>query len=64
MGRPALPPEEKRHPLAVRFTDSNVDLIAEAAEAEGLSRSEFMRQAVERAAKRSVRKARQMESAA
>jgi uncharacterized protein (DUF1778 family) len=64
MGRPALPPEETRHPLAVRFADSDVDLIAEVAEAEGLSRSEFMRQAVEWAAKRSDGKVRQMESAA
>ncbi len=64
MGRPAFADEDKRHPLAVRFTDSQIRAITEAAAAEGVSRSEFMRQAVERAAKRAVRKAQTMEPAA
>jgi len=62
MGRPAFADEDKRHPIAVRFTDDHLQMIQVAAAAEGVSRSEFMRQAVERAAKRAVRKAQQSEA--
>ena len=63
MGRPALTPEHVKYPVPVRLTEQTIEMLDEAAEAEGLSRSEFMRRAVERSAARSVRKARQMEPA-
>lgn len=61
MARPALAPEHVKHPVPVRLTDSQIRTLDEAAAAEGLSRSEFMRQAVDRAAKRAARRAQQME---
>lgn len=64
MGRPAFADEDKRHPIAVRFTDGHIQMIQVAAAAEGVSRSEFMRQAVERAAERVVRKMQQEPSEA
>ena len=59
MGRPALAPEHVKYPLAVRFTESQIRTLNEATAAEGVSRSEFMRQAVNQAAKRAARKAQQ-----
>ena len=61
MGRPAYADEDKRHPLAVRFTESQIQTVDEAAAALGISRSEFMRQAVVTRAQRTARQARQME---
>jgi len=58
MGRPALTPEHVKHSIPVRLTRSQISLLDEAATAEGVSRSEFMRQAVDRAAQRTARKAR------
>jgi len=63
MGRPALTDEHVKHPVPVRLTESQIRTLDEAAAAEGLSRSEFMRQAVDRAAKRAARKAQPMEPA-
>ena len=63
MGRPALTPEHVKHPVPVRLTDSQIRLLDEAAAAEGMSRSEFMRQAVERAARRAARRAQHLEPA-
>ena len=61
MGRPALTDEHVKHPVPVRLTESQIRTLDEAAAVLGISRSEFMRQAVDRAAKRAARKAPQME---
>ena len=61
MGRPAYADEDKRHPLAVRFTESQIHTVDEAAAMLGMSRSEFMRQAVVGRAQRIARKAEHME---
>ena len=63
MGRPALTDEHVKHPVPVRLTESQIRTLDEAAAVLGVSRSEFMRQAVDRAAKRAARKAHQMEPA-
>ena len=63
MGRPALTDEHVKHPVPVRITESQIRTLDEAAAVLGVSRSEFMRQAVDRAAKRAARKAQQMEPA-
>lgn len=64
MGRPALSPDQQKHPIPVRLTEQTISDLDAAAEAEGISRSEFMRQAVERAARAAARKARRLEPAA
>jgi len=61
MGRPAFADEFVKYPVPVRLTESQIRTLDEAAAAEGVSRSEFMRQAVDRAAKRAARRAQQME---
>lgn len=63
MGRPALTDEHVKHPVPVRLTESQIRTLDEAAAVLGISRSEFMRQAVDRAAKRAARKSHQMEPA-
>ena len=63
MGRPALTDEQVKHPVPVRLTESQIRTLDEAAAVLGISRSEFMRQAVDRAAKRAARKSHQMEPA-
>ena len=64
MGRPAFADEHVKHPVPVRLTERQIRTLDEAAAAEGVSRSEFMRRVVDRAAKRVVRKAQTMEPAA
>jgi uncharacterized protein (DUF1778 family) len=63
MGRPALTDEYVKYPVPVRLTESQIRTLDEAAAAEGVSRSEFMRRVVDRAAKRAARKAQTMEPA-
>lgn len=63
MGRPALTPDQVKHSVPVRLTESQIRTLDEAAAVLGISRSEFMRQAVDRAAKRAARKSHQMEPA-
>ena len=63
MGRPALTPDQVKHSVPVRLTESQIRTLDEAAAVLGVSRSEFMRQAVDRAAKRAARKSHQMEPA-
>jgi uncharacterized protein (DUF1778 family) len=63
MGRPALADEFVKYPVPVRLTESQIRNLDEAAAAEGVSRSEFMRRVVDRAAKRGARKAQQSEPA-
>ncbi len=57
---PALTPDQVKHSVPVRLTESQIRTLDEAAAVLGISRSEFMRQAVDRAA----HKAQQMEPAA
>ena len=61
MGRPALADEHVKHPVPVRLTESQIRTLDEAAAVLGISRSEFMRQAVVGRAQRTARQARQME---
>ncbi len=63
MGRPALTPDQVKHPVPVRLTESQIRSLDDAAAVLGISRSEFMRQAVDRAAKRTARNARPTELA-
>lgn len=52
-----------KHPVPVRLTESQIRSLDDAAAFLGISRSEFMRQAVDRAAKRTARNARPTELA-
>lgn len=52
-GRPPLPPDQRRdHTLRVRCDDALADAVEEAARAEGLTVSAWIRRTIERAIKR------------
>ena len=56
MGRPPLPTEERKaHMLRIRMTDDDREQINQAAETEGESASEWARQILLKAAKRTLK---------
>lgn len=64
MGRPTPTPDQVKHSIPVRLTESSTRSLDDAAAVLGMSRSGFMRQAEDRVVKRTARNARLTELAA